>query len=156
VTLAPPFVEADEPTAVSFETPNERKGHATTSLEIAAPPGVELGRADAPAGWTLDVTATRASWSGGRIEGTTSVAFPVVVTARTRAGTETFSAEQRYDDGEIVRWRAPLTVLPPGPGDAPPQHLRRALVASGVGLLVILASFAGLRLLRRSSGGPAN
>ena len=149
VTLTPPFVEADATTTVSFEMPNERPPHATTSLEVKAPPGVEFASATPPAGWKLQLEHDRARWTGGRIEGQRTVAFRLVVTARTRAGTEIFRATQGYDDGESVRWDAGLTVLPAAGAAAPSQHLDRALLAGGVGLVVIAVSFLALRLLRR-------
>ena len=151
VTVTPPFVEADAPTTVSFETPNERRGYGTMSLEIVAPPGIDLSESDPPTGWTLELRRTRARWTGGRIRAADVVAFPLVVTARARPGTVTFDATQRYDDGRIVRWNATLTVLPPAADEPPPQHLRRALMASVVGLAVIAASLGVLRRLRRRS-----
>jgi Domain of unkown function (DUF1775) len=149
VTVTPPFVDAGAKAAISFELPNERPPHATISLEVKAPPGVELASATPPAGWKLELTHDRARWTGGRIEGRRTVAFPLNVTARTRAGTETFKATQGYDDGESVRWDAGLAVLPASGSEAPSQHLDRALAAGAVGLLVIAASFLVLRLLRR-------
>lgn len=149
VTMTPPFVDADAKTTVSFEMPNERPPHATVSLEVKAPPGVELASATPPAGWKLQLEHDRARWTGGRVEGRRTVAFPLVVTARTRAGTETFRATQGYDDGESVRWDAALTVLPAAGDEAPSQHLGRALIAASVGMVVIVASFLALRLLRR-------
>jgi uncharacterized protein DUF1775 len=150
VTIAPPFVEADAPTRIAFEMPNERQGRVTVTLDVDAPPGVELAAAPAPAGWKLDVTFGRhARWTGGRIAGRRTVAFPLEVTARRRAGTATFRAVQGYDDGEVVRWNAALSILPATAAEAPPQHLRRALTAGTVGLLVIAGSFLALRLLRR-------
>ena len=151
VTVAPPFVEADAPTTVSFETPNERRGHGTTSLEIVAPAGVELAEGDPPGGWTLDLRGVRARWTGGRIRASDIVSFPLVVTARTRPGTVTFNATQRYDDGQVFSWGAQVTVLPGAPESSPPQHVRRALIASVVGLGVIGASFLALSRLRRRS-----
>ena len=147
--MTPPFVDADARTTVAFETPNERPPHATVSLEVKAPPGVELGSATPPAGWKLQLTHDTARWTGGRIEGERTVSFPLAVTARTRAGTEVFKAVQGYDDGESVRWEAGLTVLPAAGKEAPSQHLDRALAAGAVGLVVIAASFLALRLLRR-------
>ena len=149
VTLSPPFVEADARTTISFDTPNERRGHETTSLEIVAPPGVVLSAAAAPAGWTLELAGGTARWTGGRIGGQRTVSFPLVVEARTRAGSVRFRASQGYEDGAVVRWDAPLSVLPASGKDAPQQHLERALIASGVGLAVIAASLLALRLLRR-------
>jgi len=149
VTMTPPFVDGDVRSTVSFELPNERPPHATISLEVKAPPGVELASATPPAGWKLQLEHDRARWTGGRIEGRRTVAFPLVVTARTRAGTELFRATQGYDDGESVRWDAGLAVLPAAGDEAPSQHLDRALLAGGVGLVVIVVSFVSLRLLRR-------
>jgi hypothetical protein len=149
VTMTPPFVDADAKTTVSFETPNERPPHATISLQVKAPPGVELAAATPPAGWKLELTGGTARWTGGRIAGERTVSFPLAVTARTRAGTALFKATQGYDDGESVQWDAGLTVLPPAGNEAPSQHLDRALAAGAVGLAVIAASFLALRLLRR-------
>lgn len=149
VTLEPSFVEADTKATVAFATPNERAPHATTSLVIEAPDGVELSDGAVPRGWRLDLAGGRARWSGGRIEGTRVVAFPLSVTARTRAGNVTFRAIQGYDDGESVRWGANLTVLPASGSEAPSQRLDRALAAGAVGLVVIAGSFLVLRLIRR-------
>jgi len=150
VTIAPPFVDADAQTRIAFETPNERQGRATMTLDVDAPPGVQIAAAPAPPGWRLDVSnGQHARWTGGRITGTDTVAFPLEVTARRRAGTATFNAVQGYDDGEVVKWNAALSILPATSADSPPQHLRRALTAGAVGLAVIAGSFLALRLLRR-------
>jgi hypothetical protein len=149
VTVDPPYVDAGARTTISFEMPNERPPHATISLEVKAPPGVELAAETPPAGWKLELQHDRARWTGGRIEGRRTVGFPLAVTARTRAGTELFKATQGYDDGESVRWDAGLSVLPAAGTDAPSQHLDRAVAAGAVGLVVIAASFLALRLLRR-------
>ena len=148
VTVTPPFVDADASTTVAFEMPNERPPHATISLEVEAPPGVEPRRRSRRRGGS-SLTPDRARRTGGRIEGQRTVAFPIAVTARTRAGTETFRATQGYDDGESVRWDAALTVLPAAGKEAPSQHLDRAFAAGAVGLVVIVATFLVLRLLRR-------
>ena len=149
VTITPTYVEADTTSTISFQTPNERPPHATVSLVIEAPPGVAFSAADPPPGWKVDVETTRVEWSGGRIKGTRTVAFPIRVLARTRAGNQTFRAAQRYDDGQQVHWPATLSVLPAEGSKAPSQHLGRALAAGAAGLLVLVASFLVLRLLRR-------
>jgi len=151
VTVTPPFVDAGTKTTISFEMPNERPRHATISLEVKAPPGIELESAAPPPGWKLELSGNRARWTGGRIEALRTVAFPLAITARTRAGTELFQATQGYDDGESVHWNAGLSVLPAAGAEAPSQHLDRALGAGAVGLAVIAASFLALRLLRRRS-----
>ena len=148
VTIAPPFVELDEQTELAFETPNERAPRVTTSLELVAPPGVELAAAPAPEGWSLSLEGTTARWSGGTIEADDVVAFPLLVTARDQAGTEVFRARQRYDDGAVVRWTARLTVVPAS-AEEPEQQLGRAFVAGAVGLVVLVGSLVVVRRLRR-------
>ncbi len=150
MTISPTYVEADKKATIRFETPNERPPHATVGLVIEAPPGVAFESAPAPPGWKLELQTTRATWTGGRIEGVRTVAFPIRVLARTRAGNQTFRAVQSYDDGEQVRWPAALSVLPAAGNDAPSQHFGRALAAGAVGLLLLLGSFLVIRLLRRS------
>jgi uncharacterized protein YcnI len=149
VTPSPSFVEAGARATVLFETPNERAPRATTSLRLDAPPGIELEAAPPPPGWRGEVSSTTATWTGGRIEQEDVVAFPLEVTARTPAGTETFRAVQGYDDGESVEWEATLTVLPKAAVDAPSQRLDRALAAGAVGLAVLAGSLFALRRLRR-------
>jgi uncharacterized protein YcnI len=149
VTITPTYVEADTTSTIRFETPNERPPHATISLSIEAPPGVAFSREAPPPGWKVDVQTTRVEWSGGHIEGVRTVAFPIRVLARTRAGNQTFRAVQRYDDGQEVRWPATLSVLPAEGEKAPSQHLGRALAAAAAGLVLLVGSFLALRLLRR-------
>ena len=149
VTIAPPFVELGESTRLAFETPNERPPRVTTSLELVAPPGVELASAPAPEGWSLSLRGTTARWSGGTIEAEDILAFPLRVTVRTAAGTEVFRARQRYDDGAVVRWTARLTVVPAAAADDPAQRLGRAFVAGALGLAVLVGSLLVLRRLRR-------
>ena len=151
VTLSPAFVEAGVGSTILFETPNEREGRATTSLRLEAPPGVELGAVPPPSGWKLALDDGAATWTGGRIEGTDVVSFPLEITARTEPGNETFRAVQRYDDGESVRWEASLTVVPATGADAPQQQLGRAVAAGTVGLAVIGVSLVLVWRLRRRS-----
>ena len=128
MTISPSFVATGEPTQVLLETPNERPPRATTSLEIVAPPGIDLAAAEAP---DEDV-----------------VSFPLRVAGRRSPGNAVFQALQRYDDGAVVRWEATLTVVPAAEA-GPDQHLGRAFVAGAVGLAVLAGSFFALRLLRR-------
>jgi Domain of unkown function (DUF1775) len=152
VTASPSFVEVGVTATVTFETPNERATHATTSLVLEAPPGIELAPVEPPKGWSADFSDDTARWTGGRIEGEDVVAFPVSITARTRAGTETFRAVQAYDDGESVEWTTTLTVLPAAAEQPPSQRLGRALAAGAVGLAVIAGSLLVLRRVRRRDG----
>lgn len=149
VTVRPPFVEAGTETTLAFETPNERAPRATVAITTTAPPGVEIVSAEAPAGWRAAVAGSTVSWRGGRITGARTVPFPVRIVARVRAGTYRFSSEQRYSDGAVVRWQVDVTVLPAQGAAAPKQHPWGAVLAGVIGLAVIVASLAGLRLVRR-------
>jgi hypothetical protein len=148
VTPDPPFVKTREPTTVAFQTPNERRGHATVAVTVTPPPGVQMRPEAPPPGWSAVITGSGVRWSGGRITGTSSVPFAAKVTATTRTGSYAFDAVQRYDDGRIVRWQAAFTVLP-GSSGGPDEHLGRAIVAGAAGLGVVAASLIGLHLLRR-------
>ena len=137
VTLSPAFVEAGVGSTVLFETPNEREGRATTSLRLEAPPGVELGAVAAPAGWELALDDGVATWTGGRIEGTDVVSFPLEVTARTEPGNETF---RRGPALRRRRERALGGIADRRPGHGrgcAAQQLGRAVAAGAVGLAVI-------------------
>jgi uncharacterized protein YcnI len=151
VTPSPAFVETGVGSTIRFDTPNEREGHVTTSLRLEAPAGVELEAVAAPPGWQLALDDGVATRTGGRIEGTDVVSFPLEVTARTEAGNQTFRAVQRYDDGESVQWDAALTVVPAAGDDAPSQQLGRAVAAGAVGLAVIAISLLILWRIRRRS-----
>jgi uncharacterized protein YcnI len=152
VTTSPSFVEVGVSAIVAFETPNERAPHATTSLVLEAPPGIQLESVAPPDGWSAEVSDRTARWTGGRIERDDVVAFALRVTARTRPGTEKFSAVQAYDDGKTVEWTTTLTVLPAAAEQAPSQRLGRALAAGAVGLAVIAGSLLVLRRLPRRKG----
>lgn len=154
MTVSPAFVEAGVTSGIAFEAPNERSPEATVALSTTAPAGIEIVSAGAPDGWTSKVEGSTVTWTGGRIEGKTTVAFPVRVLARVRAGSYTFSSRQRYSDGAAVSWQASLTVLPARGAAAPRQNLTGAILAGGVGLIVIAASFLGLRQLRRRERPP--
>jgi uncharacterized protein YcnI len=149
VTVSPPFVDDGVPSVVVFQTPNERPPHATTSLRLEAPVGIDLAISDPPPGWQLSVSEGVATWTGGRIENSSVVAFPLQVTAHANAGLQTFEAVQGYDDGESVRWKTTLTVLPATGDEAPSQHVERAVVAGAVGLGVIALSLLVVWRMRR-------
>jgi len=149
VTPAPAFVTQGQPSTVSFEVINERAGKATVGLEIAPPPGVELEPEAPPPGWSAARLGDGVRWSGGRITGADALAFDARVKASARAGSYSFDAVQRYEDGGTVRWKAAFTVLPATGETAPDEHAGRAIVAGVAGLAVVAASLLALHLLRR-------
>jgi uncharacterized protein YcnI len=149
VTIDPPFVNDGVESEIAFQTPNERAPHVTIEMRTTAPPGMRIVSAPAPAGWHAVVSGSTATWTGGRIEGTRTVAFSMRVLARVRAGTYSFLSAQRYDDGATVKWKASLSVLPAEGKAAPGEHPWGAVVAALAGVFVIGASLVGVRLLRR-------
>ncbi len=151
VVLVPPFVQVGEEVLVSLLSPNERPPHATVELVASAPPGIDIVSANAPPGWQATVEGSTATWRGGRIGDRKTVAFPIRIVARVRAGTYTFKTAQTYDDGATVRWRIDLSVLPATGAAAPKQHPWSAVAAALVGVIVIAGSLVGLRFLRRRS-----
>jgi uncharacterized protein YcnI len=150
VTIAPPFVQDGIESTIAFQTPNERSPHATVGLRVTAPPGVAVDSAKAPRGWTSKISGSTVSWTGGKLTGTSTVDFPVTITAKVRAGTHPFAATQTYDDGATVKWNAGLSVLPATGSQAPKQHPWGAVAAAVAGLLVIGGSVFLLRRARRA------
>jgi hypothetical protein len=149
VVFAPPFVQDGDEVLVSLQVPNERPPHATIELVASAPPGIDIVFANAPPGWLATVQGNTATWRRGRIDGRRTVAFPIRIVARVRAGTYAFDTAQRYDDGATVRWKVDLSVLPATGAAAPKQHPWGAVAAALAGIVVIAGSLVGLRLLRR-------
>jgi hypothetical protein len=149
VTIAPPFVRDGVRSTIAFEMPNERPPHATIGLVVTAPPGITVDGAKAPPGWRVAVSGGTVTWTGGRIGGQRTVAFPVEVTARLRAGTYQFVSRQSYDDGRHIGWKVDLSVLPASGAQAPKQHPWGAVAAAVAGLVVVVVSVLGLRRLRR-------
>ncbi len=151
LVFAPPFVEAGEETPVVLEVPGERPPHATIEVGVTAPPGVVIVSASGPPTWRATIEGGTATWRGGRVENRATTGFPLRILAKVRAGTYTFQARQRYDDGAVVTWKVDLNVLPASGPVAPEQHLWAAIVATLVGIGVIAGSLLGLRRLRRGT-----
>jgi hypothetical protein len=148
VTVLPPYLEDDQRTTLVFSAPNERAPHAVVRLTVTVPTGIDLSRAAAPSGWTLTLSARRATWSGGRTAPRQVGRFRLAASTRLEPGSVTITAVQRYDDAASVHWAIPLTILPAA--KAPKQHLWPALVAGIVGLGAIAAGLAWIERRRRS------
>ena len=148
VTVRPAFAVVGETITLSFEAPNERGDHPMTEIEIAAPRGIRLLAAERAAGWQASVDGDVARWRAGSLKPGSTVVFALRAEVTRSPGTVGFRATQRFDDGALARWDAPLSVLPPS-SPAPRQHLDRALVAGAIGLAVLVGSLLLLRRLRR-------
>ncbi len=151
VSVSPPFVEDGIESDLAFAVPNERPPHTTVTVEATAPPGVSVVSAGTPTGWKAAVSGSKVTWIGGRIAGREAVSFPLRIVARVPAGTYAFSWVQTYDDAATVRFRVDLEVLPASGAQAPGQYPWGVLAAAVAGVVVIVASIAALRHLRRRS-----
>jgi uncharacterized protein YcnI len=91
---------------LNFKVPNEEDNAKTTKIEIDLPTDTPLTgvTADAPAGWTSQVTADKIVFSGGSISGDDSVLFPVKVAQLPKVNQVVFKAIQTYSNGDVVRW----------------------------------------------------
>ena len=151
ITIAPPFVEDGVTTEISLTVPNERPPHATVALRATIPPGISIESATAPEGWRALVDGSTVTWSAGRIEGRGEIAFSLRILASVSAGTYAIAASQTYDDGATVQWKSDLSVLPTTGATTPDQRPWPAIVAAGVGTIVIVGSLLLIRRLRRRS-----
>jgi hypothetical protein len=150
VTVIPISAEQNVATPLELEAPNER-AQPMTGLTLDVPASVELLAAGAPLGWRVATAAHRAAWSGGALGREQAARFPVTLRPRGQAGTIRLTAVQRYEDGATVTWRPLLTVLPASGEAAPSSHVERALVAAGVGIVLVAGSLLLVHRLRRRS-----
>ena len=144
VTVLPSFVEDGREATLTFTAPNERPPHSVTGLTVTFPAGIDLLPTTAPTGWTLAARAGTATWSGGATRPHQIGRFTIVAKTTLEPTGVTLKATQRYDDGGIVRWTIPFTILPAA--HAPKQHLVGALIAGVVGLAVIGGGLFVLRV----------
>jgi hypothetical protein len=151
VTVSPPSVFEDAASDVLLVTPNERRDHVTTRLQVEVPAQIEIVAATAPEGWSVEHTTRRVTWSGGTIAGEEAVSFPVTLRGIGPAGATALGVVQGYEDGATVPWQAELTVLPASGADAPREHPGRALLAAVIGVCVVAVSLVVLHRLRRRS-----
>ncbi|MFN8224049.1 MAG: DUF1775 domain-containing protein [Gaiellales bacterium] len=135
----PAFVAARTAATITLTLPNERPGHATVGLTVRLPTGFQMLGAAAPPPWVSETTQAVAIFRGGRLEGASTAAFSLELRAGVDPGSVTFSATQRYEDGEHVDWRVPLTVVPA----AEPSKGRSArTLGAAVGAFLVLAASA--------------
>jgi uncharacterized protein YcnI len=155
VSASPSFVRQGSQSELRLVVPNERAPQVTTALTVTMPVGLEVRSASAPSGWEAAVSgARRVSWRGGTIGGISSVEFALQVQTTAEPGTVSLEAVQRYDDGRVVRWKTPLTVIP-GTAGSESTASRLLLAALVAAALVAATVFAVLRLRRREANASA-
>jgi len=143
VTVLPAYLEKGQRTTLVFSAPNERPPHRVTRLTVTFPAGIDLLPTEAPAGWTLDLASGRATWRGGTTRPHQIGRFDLDARTSLEPAGVTLEAVHVYDDGGLVRWTIPLTILPAV--HAPKQHFVGALIAGVVGLVVIAGGLFVLR-----------
>ncbi|MBX6769980.1 MAG: YcnI family protein [Actinomadura rubrobrunea] len=138
VTANPKSAEQGSYTKVSFRVPNERDNASTTEIRVDLPtdhPVAHVSVRPAP-GWKVRIDKTKLStpvkieggelsevvsritWTGGEIEPGQFEEFDVSMgPLPTGVDRVLFKAEQKYSNGEVVRWDQD-----PGDGGEEPEH----------------------------------
>ncbi|GLZ13647.1 hypothetical protein Acsp04_38820 [Actinomadura sp. NBRC 104425] len=138
VTANPRSAEQGSYTKVSFRVPNERDNASTTELRVELPtdhpitsvsvrptPGwkvtVEKTKLSTPVkieGGELSEVVSRITWTGGKIDPGQFEEFDVSLgPLPTGVDRVLFKAEQKYSNGEVVKWDQD-----PGTGAEEPEH----------------------------------
>lgn len=147
VVATPPFVASGSSESVSFSGPNERDD-PMTSFALTVPDGLEIAHAHEVEGWDESIEGSTASWLGGPLAPDDEIAFGVTLEADAEPGVVELQAEQRYSDGEVVRWPVRVTITPADEGSS--QNLTLVGVIGLIGVLAVVA-VAMLPSRRRSS-----
>jgi uncharacterized protein YcnI len=130
VTVHSPGAREGGSATLTFKVPNEESNASTKQVEIDFPTATPLTgiTAEAPAGWTSQVTADKVVFSGGTISGDDEVLFPIKVAKLPMSPTVVFKALQTYSDGNVVRW---IDLAAPGaPEPAHPAPTLKLLPAA--------------------------
>jgi uncharacterized protein YcnI len=133
VTVHSPGAQEGGSATLTFKVPNEEADASTKQVEIDLPTDTPLTgvTAQAPAGWTSQVSADKIVFSGGTISGDDSVQFPVKVDKLPMSPTVVFKALQTYSDGNVVRWIEQAPAGAPEPAHpAPTLKLQPAAQAA--------------------------
>jgi uncharacterized protein YcnI/predicted enzyme related to lactoylglutathione lyase len=137
IRVQPEEVEAGAYTVLQVNVPNESQDLATTKVVLEFPPGFSYALYRPVAGWSGDVTMTKAAksiiggqrtpagvgrvtWTarqrGAEIQPEQFEEFPIAVQIPDTAGeTLTFKARQTYENGEVVRWAGGPSSQEPAP-----------------------------------------
>jgi uncharacterized protein YcnI len=144
---SPSYVPGGVRATVTFWVPNER-GVAMSALTLTVPDGFRIVEARPADGWTARISGTTATWSGDRLPGRATANVTVELESPAEPGSVSLLAEERYPDGEVVRWPVSLTVVP---GEDASQNLGAALAVGIFGLLAITVVAVLLRQRRLRS-----
>jgi uncharacterized protein YcnI len=133
VGATPTFVPSGGIEVVSLAVHNDR-AVAMTGLAVSAPAGLRFHGIDELDGWEGSAQSKAAEWTGGELAPDTPATFALHVEAMAEPGPATLEVEQRYRDGEVVRWPVTLTVVPAEDSDSPSYVW---LVVATAGLLTL-------------------
>jgi uncharacterized protein YcnI len=136
VIAQPGFVPSGSSESISFSGPNERDA-PMTAFALVAPDGLEIEHAHEVDGWNESLEGSTATWTGGSLAPDVEATFGATVRAVAEPGVVQLSAEQRYDEGAVVRWPVAITITPAE--DSPSQNLALAGVVGVIGVLVVVA-----------------
>jgi uncharacterized protein YcnI len=111
VGATPTFVPSGGIEVVSLAVHNDR-AVAMTELAVSAPAGLRFHGIDELDGWEGSAQSKAAEWTGGELAPDTPATFSLHIEATAEPGPATLEVEQRYRDGEVVRWPVALTIVP--------------------------------------------
>ena len=152
VVPTPQFLPSQSTESVILDVPNERD-EPMTGFVVTAPPGLEIEHAHPADGWTEELGASSARWTGGPLAALTTTTFGISLRAATGPGEVVLETELLYDSGAVVTWPVPMTVTPAE--ESASQNLALAAVVGLIGLLVV-AAVAMLAWRRRTDSAQEN
>ncbi len=130
----PQFLPGQSTESVTLDVPNERDV-PMTGFVVKAPAGLEIEHAHPADGWDEEFDASSARWTGGPLAALTTTTFGISLRAEKEPGEAVLETELLYDDGGVVRWPVPMTVVPAE--ESASQNLALAAVVGLIGLLVV-------------------
>ena len=152
VILTPSLARAGDTTTFQLLAFGDRQESASTALSLVVPRGVVVEEADERSGWRVSSSRSSATWEGGRILPLQSEAFRVRLKLPAREGSLAFGATQRYEDGQVARFRVHVTSTHSLP-DEGGRSLGRILSIAGI--VVVLLAFAAVLAVRLARRRPA-
>jgi hypothetical protein len=174
--ISPASVPFGKPAYLILSAANEKRVDLNR-VSIAAPSGGEFGHATRdPAGWTVSLTHTAVTWSGGAVRPGRFEQFGFDIEGFRQPGTFTYRVTLGYSDGSSNEVEVAVTAAPEGGSTAtatvapttvaaPPQPAVTggedessdglATVALGVGIVALVVAVVAVLQARKMGHPPA-
>ena len=136
VVASPSFLASESSASIALDVPNERSA-PMTGFAVTAPEGLEIEHVHPAMGWDGGTDGSVATWTGGSLAAGDDASFGMTLRAAGEPGIAKLEADQRYDDGAIVRWPVSITITPAA--ESPSENLALAAIVGLMGLLVVVS-----------------